>query len=208
MLHPACGALLCFYHSALHGNLFSGPAANIGVAYYAVAITLNILVTSMSYIQVRTHGQRSQEQSGCGISRQLFGAASFIVEPALPRAVIGLVFLITFALDNGASVAFLSLYVMLTVGVLRAFECTNLSSSSVYALKYQCFTLLWNSFLTRNWKRPLRPSVLRRVCGHPRPFSTPRTLEETVLCPVLLLLRNPVLDLYKNPWISNHFPIE
>lgn len=93
----------------------------------------------MSYIQVRTRGQRSQEQPNCGISRQLFGAASFIVEPALPRAIIGLAFLVTLALNSGASVAFLSLYVMLTVGVLRAFGFTNLSSLSVYALRYQYF---------------------------------------------------------------------
>lgn len=110
----AFGTLLCFYCSVLDGTLFSGPAANIGVAYFAVAITLNILVTSLSYIQVRTRGQRSQEQPNCGISRQLFGAASFIVEPALPRAIIGLAFLVTLALNSGASVAFLSLYVMLT----------------------------------------------------------------------------------------------
>ncbi|KAL4080071.1 hypothetical protein V8B97DRAFT_689166 [Scleroderma yunnanense] len=108
------GVILCFFCSALNGNLFAGEAANIGIAYYTVAITLNILVTSMSYIQVRTHGQRLQEQSSSGISQQLFGPASFIIEPALPRTIIGLVFLITFALDSGASVALLSLYVMLT----------------------------------------------------------------------------------------------
>ncbi|KAI6032638.1 hypothetical protein F5J12DRAFT_795639 [Pisolithus orientalis] len=108
------GALFCSYCAAQHGNIFAGDAALIAVAYYAVAIALNLLVTSMLCGQMLTIGRKSRRQYGSVSSWKYFNAASVIIESALPCTAVGIAFLVTFALDSGVSVAFLSLYVMLT----------------------------------------------------------------------------------------------
>lgn len=92
----------------------------IGTAYYSAAIALNVVVTLMvtSMICIHIWPRKRQFQEPCGreTSRQLIGVTSFIIESALPRTVIGLIFLIAFALDSDVSVTLLSLYVMLAVG--------------------------------------------------------------------------------------------
>ncbi|KAI6000861.1 hypothetical protein EDD15DRAFT_1805382 [Pisolithus albus] len=108
------GALLCAYSATQRGNIFTGEAAHIAVAYYAVAIALNLLITSMLCGRILIPAWENRKSFGLNYPRWHFGAISTIVWSALPRTAIGIAFLVTLALESGVSVAFLSLYVMLT----------------------------------------------------------------------------------------------
>lgn len=121
----ALGSLVCFYCGAGRGNLFAGETYAIAVAYYVMAISLNLLVTAMFLGRILAVGWHRHGEFGPDVSREFFCTASLLVESALPRAVIGTVFLVTFALDHGASAAFLSLYIMLTVGTVYSSPCNS-----------------------------------------------------------------------------------
>ncbi|KAI6044538.1 hypothetical protein EDC04DRAFT_2640848 [Pisolithus marmoratus] len=108
------GTLLCSYSAAQRGNIFAGDAAHIAIAYYAVAIALNMLVTSTLCGRMLFTGRECRRELGPNNSWKYFDAASMIIESSLPRTAVGIAFLVTLALDSGVSVAFLSLYVMLT----------------------------------------------------------------------------------------------
>ncbi|KAI6121218.1 hypothetical protein F5141DRAFT_1088728 [Pisolithus sp. B1] len=108
------GALLCAYSATQRGNIFTGEAAHIAIAYYAVAIALNLLVMSTLCGRILIVAWRSRRDVGHDSWRRYFCVVLVIIGFALPRTVIGIAFLVTLALGSGVSVAFLSLYVMLT----------------------------------------------------------------------------------------------
>ncbi|KAI6129305.1 hypothetical protein EDD16DRAFT_1471432 [Pisolithus croceorrhizus] len=108
------GALLCAYSATQRGNIFTGEAAHIAIAYYAVVIVLNLLVTSTLCGRIWIMAWRIRSVLGPDYSRRYFCVVLVIIASALPRTAIGIAFLVTLALDSGVSVAFLSLYVMLT----------------------------------------------------------------------------------------------
>lgn len=108
------GALLCAYGATQRGNIFAGEAAHIAVAYYAVAIALNLLITSTLCGRILIIAWGNRKNFGLNYPRWYFCAISMIIRSALPRTTIGIAFLVTLALESGVSVAFLSLYVMLT----------------------------------------------------------------------------------------------
>ncbi|KAG6334202.1 hypothetical protein ID866_4887 [Astraeus odoratus] len=114
-VYQASGLLLCFYCGVWHSNVFAGNAADIAMAYYALAIALNVLITLIFCGRIVTVGSSAGGKFGSDLSRKFYSAVASIIQFVLLRTTIGLVFLVTFALGSGVSAGFLSLYVMISV---------------------------------------------------------------------------------------------
>ncbi|KIJ60115.1 hypothetical protein HYDPIDRAFT_99320 [Hydnomerulius pinastri MD-312] len=108
------GILECYFTGIPDGNFFAGLAADIGVVYYALAICLNVLVTSFICGRIITQGRRMDKHFGSEISNTYFSAAALVIESALPYTLSGVAFLISFGLNSEISILFLSFYVMFT----------------------------------------------------------------------------------------------
>ncbi|KAI9458752.1 hypothetical protein HD554DRAFT_2001206, partial [Boletus coccyginus] len=111
------GILELYTSGVPSGDFFVGLAAHIGVTYAAISIGLNVLVSAMicariAYLGVGMHSTRHTAR-GKEMMRYA-GTIPIIVESALPYAVAGISFLVSYGMGSGISILFMSIYVMFT----------------------------------------------------------------------------------------------
>lgn len=117
------GILELYTSGVPSGDFFVGLAAHIGVTYAAISIGLNVLVSAMicariAYLGVAMHSTRHTTR-GKEMMRYA-GTIPIIVESALPYAVAGIAFLVSYGMGSGISIFFMSIYVMFTVSLALA----------------------------------------------------------------------------------------
>lgn len=92
------------------GDFFSGTAVNFGIPWVVLTITFNILVTGM--ISVRLISLQKKVYSAFGLDRTIpsVGLVAILVESALPFTLLGIAFLVTYAMNNPTSLAFIGIW--------------------------------------------------------------------------------------------------
>ncbi|KAI0057078.1 hypothetical protein BV25DRAFT_1469453 [Artomyces pyxidatus] len=110
----ALGIVELWASGAPHDDFFAGLAANLGLSYYATSIGLNVLVTCLITGRIMTIARTSNKYLGAEISQTYVGVAAIIIESALPYTLSGIAFLVSYGMDSGISILFLSIYVMFT----------------------------------------------------------------------------------------------
>ncbi|KAH9943782.1 hypothetical protein B0H21DRAFT_695273 [Amylocystis lapponica] len=93
---------------APNAGVFVGPVRNFRLAYFIVAIFLNVLVTCLICGRISWLAQ----DLGRKAAHPYFGVVAIIVESALPYTLCGVVFLVLYAVNSEVSVFFCACYVM------------------------------------------------------------------------------------------------
>ena len=114
------GIVELYYSGVPSGDFFVGLALHIGVTYVSISIGLNVIVSCMicariSYLGIAMHAihhtERGQEMV------KYAGTIPIIVESALPYAMAGIAFAVSYGIGSDISVFFMSIYAMFTVSV-------------------------------------------------------------------------------------------
>ncbi|KAI0327474.1 hypothetical protein GY45DRAFT_1338797 [Cubamyces sp. BRFM 1775] len=102
-----------------NANYFAGLAQQLGIAYTSSVIGLNVLVTALICGRIYFASRRYAHVLGIEVGDEYKSATAIIVESALLYTLTGVAYLVAFALDSETSIFFLSVYVMMTMIVLR-----------------------------------------------------------------------------------------
>ncbi|KAF9055668.1 hypothetical protein BJ165DRAFT_1427884 [Panaeolus papilionaceus] len=89
-----------------HGNFFGPQAVKVAVAYYVITICLNILVTILICSRLLGVSKRVALALGDEPAQVYIGVAAILVESAAPYTVLGIMFLVPYALQAGVAICF------------------------------------------------------------------------------------------------------
>ncbi|KAF8902248.1 hypothetical protein CPB84DRAFT_1776300 [Gymnopilus junonius] len=88
------------------GNFFHGKTINFGTPYYTITIAFNIFVTLAIVIRLLRLGKAVSRALGRESALMYTSVASILVESAAPYSMVGIMFLIPYALGNGTAISF------------------------------------------------------------------------------------------------------
>jgi len=111
------GILELYTSGVPSGDFFAGLAAHIGVAYVSVSVGLNVMVSSMICARIAYLGMAVHSTRNTARGKEVMkygGTIPIIVESALPYAVAGIAFAVSYGMESEISIFFLSIYVMFT----------------------------------------------------------------------------------------------
>lgn len=97
------------------GNFFHGKVINFGVPYYTITIGLNIIITSLICFRLLRLGKAVSKALGRESARMYTSVAAMLIESAAPYSLVGIMFLIPYALGSGTAIAFGQVWAKLTV---------------------------------------------------------------------------------------------
>lgn len=116
------GIIELYYSGVPSGDFFVGLAAHIGVTYVSISIGLNVIVSIMICVRIAYLGMAAHAsphnvmENGRERERMKYaGTIPIIVESALPYAMAGIAFAVSYGIGSQISIFFMSIYVMFTV---------------------------------------------------------------------------------------------
>lgn len=112
MIAPAFGIFDLYASGSPNTNFFVGFAVHIGVAYVTVSIGLNVLVTSLICGRILYYAHRLRKQFGSAFAETYLSSAAVIIESALPYALFGIAFVVSYGMKSGTAFFFLLIYTM------------------------------------------------------------------------------------------------
>ncbi|KAI0917981.1 hypothetical protein AcW1_006972 [Taiwanofungus camphoratus] len=110
----ALGIVSLYMTGAPSGDIWAGLAAHVTLAYSSTTIGLNVILTCLICGRILYFARQSQKDLGTQFLRTYISVASIIIESALPFTLSGIAYLVTFGLNNGLEILFLSIYGMFT----------------------------------------------------------------------------------------------
>lgn len=127
------------------GNFFHGKSINFGTPYYTITIAFNIFVTVLIIIRLRKLRKAVSGAIGEDSARIYTSVASTLIESAAPYSVVGIMFLIPYALGNGTAVAFGQVWAKIAVCV-TPFTCPHRSNGLTISKSVCLRSLLCSEF--------------------------------------------------------------
>ena len=121
--------LVAWISSVPGGDFFTGVAAKFGVAYWAVSVSLNTILTCMICYRIVLHGRKVREHLGHEYASLYFGIVALVVESVLPCTLSGISFLASLGLGSPTSVTFICVYFMMVVCDLAMSPAAGASSA-------------------------------------------------------------------------------
>jgi len=88
------------------GDFFHGKTINFGTPYYTITIAFNIFVTLSIVFRLMKLGKAVSRALGRDSARMYTSVASMLIESAAPYSMVGIMFLIPYALGNGTAISF------------------------------------------------------------------------------------------------------
>ncbi|KAG9309623.1 hypothetical protein JVU11DRAFT_10285 [Chiua virens] len=107
------GILVDWTTSSRGGDFFSGFGAQLGFAYYTVAVVLNTTLTCLICYRILRQGKIVQKQLGHEYASLYFSVVTLFVESVFPYTVSGIAFLVSLGMGSSTSVAFISVYFLM-----------------------------------------------------------------------------------------------
>ncbi|KIJ16222.1 hypothetical protein PAXINDRAFT_11251 [Paxillus involutus ATCC 200175] len=107
----ALGVAVDWVSSTPGGDLFSGLASILGMAYYSTSVFLNAAVTGIICYRMVYHAMKVKKQLGHEHASGYFDVVSVIVESVLPYSLSGIAFLVSFGTGNESSMTFYFVYI-------------------------------------------------------------------------------------------------
>lgn len=89
-----------------NGNFFGGKAINFGIPYYAITISLNILITILICTRLIRLSRAVDKVLGYENSKPYTAVVAILVESAAPYSIVGLMFLIPYARGSQLAISF------------------------------------------------------------------------------------------------------
>ncbi|EAU92219.1 hypothetical protein CC1G_10105 [Coprinopsis cinerea okayama7 len=118
-----CLAYLCAFALAIiqlvtaampGASLFNGKSINFGVPYYTITISLNVVITSLICYRLRRLSKTVSQALGRDNARMYTSVAAMLVESAAPYSLVGIMFLIPYALESQTALSFGQVWAKLT----------------------------------------------------------------------------------------------
>ena len=97
------------------GNFFGGRTLNFGTPYYAIMISLNMIVTLLICLRLFQHKKTLGGALGKEQAKMYTSVASMLIESAAPCSLLGIMFLVPYARGDGVAIAFGQVWAKLTV---------------------------------------------------------------------------------------------
>lgn len=97
------------------GNFFGGRTINFGTPYYAITISLNVIVTILISVRLLRLSRAISKVLGRDSSRMYTNVVAILAESAAPYSIVGLMFLIPYAMGSDISIGFGLVWAKLTV---------------------------------------------------------------------------------------------
>jgi len=88
------------------GDFFHGKTINFGTPYYTITIAINIFVTLFIVVRLLKLGKAVSRALGPNSAKMYTSIASMLIESAAPYSMVGIMFLIPYALGNGTAISF------------------------------------------------------------------------------------------------------
>lgn len=114
-----------------NGNFFHGKTINFGTPYYTLTIAFNIFVTAFIIFRLRKLGKAVSNAIGEDSARMYTSIASTLIESAAPYSLVGIMFLVPYALGHGTAIAFGQVWAKIAV---RETTPTDILSSNCQSL--------------------------------------------------------------------------
>lgn len=99
-----------------NGDFFHGKTINFGTPYYTITIAFNITVTLLIVSRLRRLSKVVSGAIGPDSAKVYTGVASVLIESAAPYSLVGMMFLIPYAIGNGTAVSFGQVWAKIAVG--------------------------------------------------------------------------------------------
>ncbi|KAF8971921.1 hypothetical protein BDZ97DRAFT_1650903 [Flammula alnicola] len=96
------------------GNFFHGKTINFGTPYYTITIALNIIITVLIVSRLLKLGKAVSRALGRDSARIYTSVASMLIESAAPYSLVGITFLIPYAMGNSTAISFGQVWAKLT----------------------------------------------------------------------------------------------
>jgi len=99
------------------GDFFAGKAVNFGVPYYAMSIGLNILLTGLvcgRLVYLSRSVMNAMGSAGTENARLYTGLMTIMVESAAPYSLLGILYLVPYALGSEIAIAFGQVWAKMT----------------------------------------------------------------------------------------------
>jgi hypothetical protein len=99
------------------GNFFGGKTIDFGVPYYALTIALNVIITTLICARLWKLGNAVRKALGRESARMYTSVASMLIESAAPYSLVGIMFLVPYAMHSGTAIGFGQVWAKLTVSL-------------------------------------------------------------------------------------------
>ncbi|KAF9449999.1 hypothetical protein P691DRAFT_758591 [Macrolepiota fuliginosa MF-IS2] len=96
------------------GNFFGGRTINFGTPYYTITIGLNIIVTILISVRLLRLSRAISQVLGRDSSRMYTNIVALLAESAAPYSLVGIMFLIPYAMGSDTSIGFGQVWAKLT----------------------------------------------------------------------------------------------
>ena len=113
--HLVLGVLVDWTSSLPTGDFFTGVAAELALAYYAISVFLNTILSFMICYRILQHGMKIRKHLGHEYASSYFAVVALVVESVLPYTLCGIAALVSLGVGSTTSEAFISVYVMMMV---------------------------------------------------------------------------------------------
>jgi hypothetical protein len=97
------------------GNFFHGKTINFGTPYYTITIALNIIVTLLIVFRLQKLSRAVSQALGRDSARMYTSVSSILIESAAPYSLVGIMFLIPYAMGSATAISFGQVWAKLTV---------------------------------------------------------------------------------------------
>lgn len=96
------------------GNFFGTKTRNFGISYYTITIGLNIIVTVLICVRLLRLSNAITRVLGRDSARMYTNIATILIESAAPYSLVGIMWLIPYALQSGTAIGFGQVWAKLT----------------------------------------------------------------------------------------------
>ena len=97
------------------GNFFGGKTINFGTPYYTITIALNITVTLLIVFRLQKLSRAVSKTLGRDSAKMYSSVSSILIESAAPYSLVGIMFLIPYAMGSPTAISFGQVWAKLTV---------------------------------------------------------------------------------------------
>ncbi|EED84215.1 predicted protein [Postia placenta Mad-698-R] len=110
----ALGIATLYMSGKPSGDFFAGQAADVALAYNCGTIGINVIVTCLICGRIFYFARRARRELDYAAAEPYMNALAIVIESALPFSVFGIMFLVTYGMNNGLEMTFMSFYVLFT----------------------------------------------------------------------------------------------
>lgn len=97
------------------GNFFHGKTINFGTPYYTITIALNIIVTLLIVFRLQKLSRAVSQALGRDTAKMYTSISSILIESAAPYSLVGIMFLIPYAMKSPTAISFGQVWAKITV---------------------------------------------------------------------------------------------